>query len=742
MRAAVSGEARRRGVAPAAPRRVHRGAIAAAALLLGVAVLSASTAAAAQPGPTLGAGAGRHGGVADARWQRYVEGPADSNVTPVSIVSTSGDVRNGAALLRRGHGAATLTRSGTDTGSSDILLDYGEDVGGLPYFAVTGETGSPTLHVSYSEGGQYADQPNGDTNPTTGIPRPGEDPHRYDDYSVAAAGTISASLIQGGERYERISLTSPGTVTLRAAGIRFMAYDATPEKYQGWFESSDDVLNRIWYAGAYTTQLNMIPAHTPDGGPQPVIFDGAKRDRLVWVGDIAQDVPTIADSLGSNGADYVKGSLAIFGANPPGSIFGAPPAPPGEIGGLAFPTGTVYQYSNSYSMYFVSDIASYFEHSGDLAFARREWPAIQGELAFNAANVDPSSGLFITNPPSPGGLDWDLYDGPKTGGVTEFNALYYHDLLAGADMARALGDDDQADAYASQAAALRHAINTTLYDTPTGVYDISTEKRGSIAEDANVAAVLYGVASPARAEEVLSKLKQLWISTGSEPFSSDTGYSTLVSPFINGFDVQARFASADTTSAYALLRRVWGQMVTPGNQYTGAFWENYTPSGMVSDGSISLAHGWSSAPTSALSEYVLGIRPLTSGFATWTVAPQPGNLHWAAGQIPTPYGPIAVRWRRSGRHFDLSVSAPAGTSGTIVVPAGSDATVRVDGHPVWSGSHATGSHIAQPVRCGNRPPQRAKPAAPCLVVHQAKERLSRVPPGRNARALIQGSGGY
>ncbi|MGH2886262.1 MAG: alpha-L-rhamnosidase C-terminal domain-containing protein, partial [Solirubrobacteraceae bacterium] len=274
--------------------------------------------------------------------------------------------------------------------------------------------------------------------------------------------------------------------------------------------------------------------------------------------------------------------------------------------------------------------------------------------------------------------------------VTEFNALYYHDLLAGAELARALGDDDQADAYASQAAALRHAINTTLYDTSTGVYNISTEKRGTIGEDANVAAVLYGVAQSARAEKILAKLKQLWIPTGSEPFSPDTGYSTLVSPFINGFDVQARFAAGDTVDAYSLLRRVWGRMVTPGDQYTGAFWENYTPSGAVSNGSISLAHGWSSGPTSALSEYALGIRPLSPGFSTWSVAPEPGDLRWAAGQVPTPLGPITVRWQRSDRHFELWVTAPASTSGTITVPAGSDATVHVNGHTAWSGSHATG----------------------------------------------------
>lgn len=306
------------------------------AAVLSVVLGLAAVASAAAPGKSAGRDRGGSARFPGAPWSRYVEGPPTLNVRPVAIVGMNGDIRDAEALCDRRHGSTTLTRTSADTGPTDIVLDYGKDVGGLPYFTVSAATGSPDLHVSYREGGQYADQPNGDTNPTTGIPRPGEDPHRYDEYTVAGPGVISASLIQGGERYERISLTSPGTVTLRAVGIHFMAYDATPGKYQGWFLSSDDMLNRIWYAGAYTAQLNMIPAGSPDGGAAPVIFDGAKRDRLVWVGDIAQDVPTIADSLGSNGASYVTGSLAIFGANPPGSLFGAPPAPPGEIGGAAF----------------------------------------------------------------------------------------------------------------------------------------------------------------------------------------------------------------------------------------------------------------------------------------------------------------------------------------------------------------------------------------------------------------------
>ncbi len=625
-----------------------------------------------------------------AAWQRYVEGPPAPDVRPVRVVSVSGDVSGAAHLAGRG-GTATLTmRPGGQP--PVVLLDYGKDVGGLPYFDVTAASGSPGLHVSYSEAEQYANQPDGDTNPTTFFPRPGEDPHRYDDYTVTGPGTIRATLIQGAERFERITLTSPGSVTLNAVGITFGAYDATPRDYQGWFASSDSELNKIWYAGAYTTQLDMVPANTPDGGPQPVIFDGAKRDRLIWIGDMAQDIPTVEDSLGSNGAAYLKQSLAIFGATQ---------QPDGAVNGFATPLGHSYFYSASYSMYFVADVAAYYLYTGDLAFARQEWPAIQRELAWNAGNTDPATGLLLTN--SSDGADWDYYDGAKTGAVTEFNALYYHDLTVAAQMAAALGEHAEASRYAQQAAALRAAINAHLYDPSTGVYDISTVKRGPIAQDANVAAVLYGVAPQDRVARILQVLKGLWIPRGSEPFSASAGYSGWVSPYISGFDVQARFAARDATDAYTLMRNEWGQMVTPGPQYTGAFWENFTPQGPVPSGSTSLAHGWSSGPTSALTGYVLGVRPASPGYATWTVQPEPGNLRWAEGQVPTPHGPISVRWTRAagGRAFALTVRAPRGTSGTVAVPVSGSAPVLLDGHPVRAGSPAAGgphpaaSHAAE-----------------------------------------------
>jgi alpha-L-rhamnosidase len=85
--------------------------------------------------------------------------------------------------------------------------------------------------------------------------------------------------------------------------------------------------------------------------------------------------------------------------------------------------------------------------------------------------------------------------------------------------------------------------------------------------------------------------------------------------------------------------------------------------------------------------YVLGVRPVTPGYATWTVAPQLGNLRWAQGAVPTPHGPIAVAWRRAakGRSRTLTVHASAGTTGSLAVPLlGHSRTIARNGTIVWS----------------------------------------------------------
>ena len=118
--------------------------------------------------------------------------------------------------------------------------------------------------------------------------------------------------------------------------------------------------------------------------------------------------------------------------------------------------------------------------------------------------------------------------------------------------------------------------------------------------------------------------------------------------------------------------------------YSGATWEYVALDGTPGLGEgTSLAHGWASGPTSGLSKYVLGVRPVKAGYKKWFVEPQPADLTWAEGQVPTPFGPIQVNWKKSSDQFTLNLTVPDGTSGTVGVPlGGNQGSLVVNGHSV------------------------------------------------------------
>ena len=192
------------------------------------------------------------------------------------------------------------------------------------------------------------------------------------------------------------------------------------------------------------------------------------------------------------------------------------------------------------------------------------------------------------------------------------------------------------------------------------------------------------MAPGARDKAILAALGSTLPSTpyGPLPFTANAGYWPGISPFVTNEEVAALFATGDTAAAISLLDKLWGYMDAPGPDYSGADWEMVAADGSPGFGAeTSLAHGWASGATADLSSYVLGVRPSTPGFGTWSVKPQPGSLSWVEGDVPTPHGTISVRWaqsRPSGR-FALEVGAPARTRGTVSVPvprSGAAVTVR------------------------------------------------------------------
>ena len=144
------------------------------------------------------------------------------------------------------------------------------------------------------------------------------------------------------------------------------------------------------------------------------------------------------------------------------------------------------------------------------------------------------------------------------------------------------------------------------------------------------------------------------LDNGPEKFTSFMGYYLL----------EALAAAGDYTEALQCIRAYWGRMLDLG---ATTFWEdfNYTdglnaapidavvPEGKFdihADGGAwcyvglrhSLCHGWASGPTPWLSRHVLGVEPVGTGFRQVRIEPHLGDLEWAEGTFPTPYGVIEV----------------------------------------------------------------------------------------------------
>ena len=68
-------------------------------------------------------------------------------------------------------------------------------------------------------------------------------------------------------------LTTNGTTTVSfseiSLAIGFQPTWSNLRAYQGYFHSNDELLNRIWYSGAYTLQTNSVPVNTGRHVPFP-----------------------------------------------------------------------------------------------------------------------------------------------------------------------------------------------------------------------------------------------------------------------------------------------------------------------------------------------------------------------------------------------------------------------------------------------------------------------------------------
>lgn len=451
--------------------------------------------------------------------------------------------------------------------------------------------------------------------------------------------------------------------------------------YTGYFHCNDDLINRIWYAGAYTNQLCTIDPQygnalvhlgelnsTQQGGKvgpdtwwnnftvtngSSCLVDGAKRDRLVWAGDMAIAVPSIA--MSTYDLISVQNSLD--------SLFAQQNKSSGQLpyAGIPFPS----IYSATYHLYTLIGIADYYLWSSDLDYLNGKWDAWKLGLEFSLSFIDDSGMMNVTSP-----NDWLRFG--MGGHNVEANSILYYTINQGVMLGNVVGEEqDTLDRWTKQAEGVKVSANHRLWNTTAGMFH-DNETTTLMPQDGNSWAVVSGLAdSDGRISSISSGLAARWGPYGAPAVEA----ADAVSPFISGFELQAHFLANNGSAALDLMRLQWGFMLDDPRMTNSTFIEGYSSTGELhyapytNDPRISHAHGWATGPTATLTSYVGGIHILDAGGKKWTISPVLGDLTDVDTGFSTDLGEFSAQVGATGGTItSLRFTVPSGTMGTVSLP--------------------------------------------------------------------------
>ncbi|MDD4823033.1 MAG: alpha-L-rhamnosidase C-terminal domain-containing protein [Bacteroidales bacterium] len=577
-------------------------------LILTLSALSILTGKAQNAIPSSGATNDRSITQIDSRTRTYLP------PTRILWSNTTGDaaITGAENLVQPGNGQSELVQgklchmTNGATGQASILLDFGRELqGGLQI--VTGMSASRDIKVRirYGESASEAmceiDGKNGATND-----------HAIRDFNLSLPWLGVAETGNSGFRFVRIDLVGENADLLLKEVRAIFTYRDIP--YRGSFRCNDERLNKIWMTGAYTVHLNM----------QEYLWDGVKRDRLVWVGDMHPEIMTINSVFGYN--EVVPKSLDLIRDMTP---------VPEWMNGIS-----------SYSIWWLLIHRDWYYYQGNIKYLKEQQSYLTKLLNHLMTKVGNDGKEQLDGNRF---LDWPSSENQK-GVDAGLQALMVLAMDAGKELASALEDKELASLCEKTAVKLRSY-------SP----DPNESKQGAALMS------LAGLTNPSKADKaILSK-------GGAKGFSTFYGYYML----------QAMAKAGNYQGSLQIIRDYWGAMIDLG---ATTFWEDFNmewipgssridelvPEGKTDIHSAygnycykgfrhSLCHGWASGPTSWLSEHVLGVKVIKPGCKVVRIQPHLGDLSWVEGSFPTPYGDIKIRHeKRPDGTIQSKIEAPAG----------------------------------------------------------------------------------
>ena len=566
----------------------------------------------------------------------------------------------------------------TLSGKGDsALFDFGQEVGGITEIAfvrkrnlLEGGVDAANAHgkgdgvlsaaLAYSESSLYTlngDASRGSSQTTPdGLISTGPIPTGKSTY------TSSFEHTRGGFRYLRIVLETEGSITLESSSSVSVRMTAAPQMSDpsAWanhfYSPEDELLNRIWYACGWTNQLCSVsssrcrvwPPASPSehwnnsascGDGNVILVDGAKRDRMIWPGDMGVSVPALFATLGDIQASLNAVDTLFNFQNPDsGQLPYVGPPIAGEHTPMTYASDTYHLWAIAGTCNVFAFLSSDRRHTWGVD----KWEPLTHALNTSIGKINSSSGLMVVTATS----DWARHG--QGGQNMAANSLLFNAMRCVSEVGTTLGGEARvklAKHYSALANTLADAIDLKLWDEDKGAYRDNADETGPpylYPQDGNSIAVWLNVTQGnIRKNQLISDyLQSNWNDFG----STTPEWGGDIGTFPASMEVHAHMVAGQAARAHDLIRLQWGHMLTAPESTGSSFWEGYKKDGTFAYGGpyMSNAHGWATGAASALTQFTVGVRVFANG--NFLVEPHFGRLRECSGKMAG----VEVQWKVSG----------------------------------------------------------------------------------------------
>jgi len=311
------------------------------------------------------------------------------------------------------------------------------------------------------------------------------------------------------------------------------------------------------------------------------------------------------------------------------------------------------------NLLWVRSLHRYLLYSGDKQVVNDLLPTASKLLALLESYTN-EDGL-IDSPPFAYWLDHAKND--RRGANLNLNGHYIGALEDFAEILQWLNLEGS-EHYLAQAKKMRKAIQSKFWHQQQGLFVdalVFGKQSDQFSEHANAMALALNIATPEQAKKVadiLLKEDEL------NYVSRDNGM-TMVTPAMSYFLHKGLANYGYIDESFALFKRRFDKMLNENSQ--GTLWEEWWLNGtgrsgvFVDNGRTRSSAQTESAFAPALfAEYIIGVKPVTPGMATFKLFNRRHSITDVSADIPTPHGNVTIIWSTESNKKQLDLIIPDG----------------------------------------------------------------------------------